>query len=95
MENFMTWYNHKMEDAQFNRLGVMAFVLLVHTCIVIPTTLLIISHNGINPINLTVIAAFSFAILFAMIAMVPVRYTLPLFVLSTIAHAIVIIVSAI
>lgn len=64
MENLNIWYNQKLEDAQFNRLRVMALMLLVQTCLIIPATTLLVSMNGFNPVAIGV-SIISFGILVA------------------------------
>lgn len=61
MENLMSWYNHKLEDAEFYRLGVMALVLLVQMSIIVPATLLAISMNGGSSLNLLLVQVFHLA----------------------------------
>lgn len=90
MENFISWYNQKMDDAEYNRLGVGAFIILFHTCIVIPVTLLVLSYNDFNVVYIGILTFLSFAILFAMIAVMPVRMSIPLFLISTLIHIIMI-----
>lgn len=90
MENFISWYNQKMDEAEFNRLGVGAFMILFHTCVVIPVTLLVLSYNDFNVIYIGTLVFLSFAILFVVIAVVPSRISIPLFLASTIVHIIMI-----
>lgn len=90
MENLMNWYNHKCEEASFNRLGVMAFVLLVHTCIIIPATLLAISMNGNSTAEFTLMAVLSFAILVSLLGDMSSKIILPLFTISILVHLFII-----
>lgn len=86
MENLLNWYNNTCEEASFNRLGVMAFVLLVQTCILVPITLLLVGMNGNNTIEFVLMAVFSFAILVSLLADMPSKIVLPLFAISTLVH---------
>lgn len=63
MVNFLNWHNQQCEEASFNRLGVMALVLLVQTCVIVPATLLTISMNGNNAVEFAIMALLSFSIL--------------------------------
>ena len=93
MDNLMNWYNDQCEDGQFNRLGVMAFVLLVQTCIIIPVTLLSISMNGNSNIGFALMAIFSFAVLVSFLGDLPIKFIIPLFALSTLVHLAIILVN--
>lgn len=93
MENLLNWYNHKCEEASFNRLGVMAFVLLVQTCLIIPATLLAISMNGSNTFEFILIAILSFAILVSLLGDLPSKVILPLFAVSILIHLIIILIN--
>ena len=93
MENMLTWYNQKCEEAGFNRLGVMAFVLLVQTCIIIPASLLAISMNGNNSFEFALIAILSFCILVSLLGDMPSKIILPLFAISTLVHLMIILVN--
>lgn len=86
MENLMNWYNTKCEEANFNRLGLMAFILLVQTCIIVPVTLLLISVNGNDLIQFALMAILSFAILVSLLGDMSSKIVLPLFIISTIIH---------
>lgn len=90
MENLVNWYSNKCEEASFNRLGVMAFVLLVQTCIIVPATLLSISINGNSSMDFVTMAIFSFAILVSLLGDLPAKIILPLFAVSTLVHLIII-----
>ena len=86
MENLMNWYNTKCEEANFNRLGLMAFILLVQTCIIVPVTLLLISVNGNDLIQFGLMAILSFAILVSLLGDMSSKIILPLFIISTLIH---------
>ena len=90
MENLANWYNKKMEVAEFNRLGVGAFILIFHTCIILPATLLALNQNDFNIILIGVITTLSFFMLFTMIAVLPTRIIVPVFLISTITHLVII-----
>ena len=95
MENLMNWYNTKCEEANFNRLGLMAFILLVQTCIIVPVTLLLISANGSDPIQFALMAVLSFAILVSLLGDMSSKIVLPLFIISTIIHLGIILINII
>ncbi len=93
MENLMNWYNHKCEDAGYNRLGVMAFVLLIHTCIIIPATLLAISMNGNNLVEFLLMTIFSFGLLVSLLGDLPQKIVFPVFGVSILVHLGIILVN--
>lgn len=95
MENLTKWYDNQCDVANYNRLGVMAFVLLVQTCIIIPATLLAVSMNGNNTIEFVLIAIFSFSVLVAFLGDAPSKIFVPLFVVSTIVHLGIILVNVV
>jgi lipopolysaccharide export LptBFGC system permease protein LptF len=95
MENILNWYNHKCEEANFNRLGVMAFILLVQTCIIIPATLLAISVGGSSLLEVTLIAVFSFSVLASLLGDLSSKKVIPLFIISTVVHLLVILINVI
>ena len=93
MDNLLNWYNNACEEASFNRLGVMAFVLLIQTCVIVPATLLLIGLNGNNSIEFALTAIFSFAILVSLLADMPSKIILPLFAVSILVHLGIILVN--
>lgn len=93
MDNLFNWYNNKCEEAAFNRLGVMAFVLLVQTCIVVPATLLSISINGNSSMDFILMAIFSFAILVSLLGDLPAKIILPLFAVSLLVYLTIILMN--
>ncbi|WP_224999157.1 hypothetical protein [Cesiribacter sp. SM1] len=95
MENILNWYNIKCEEANFNRLGVMAFVLLIQTCIIIPATLLAISTGGGSLLEVTTIAILSFSVLASLLGDLPSTKVIPLFIISTVVHLLVILINVI
>lgn len=90
MREIINWYNHKMADAEFYRLGVGAIVILIQTCIVIPATILIIGGTSLFPAALVVTSVFSFAILVSLIAGLSVRLTTIIFAVSILTHILMI-----
>lgn len=86
MNNLLNRYNTTCEEAGFNRLGVMAFILLVQTCIIVPATLLALIMHGGGVIGFLLMAAFSFLILAVLLGDVKVKYVFPLFAISTLVH---------
>lgn len=94
MDNLMNWYSRQLEDANYNRLGIMAFILLVHTCIIVPATLLMIVQNGNNLIEFTIMGVLSFGVLAALLGDVSAKVTLPLFVVSALVHLMIIVTYA-
>lgn len=93
MENLTNWYSNKCEEAAYNRLGVMAFILLVQTCIIVPATLLAISMNGNNGVEFALIAIFTFSVLVSLLGDLPSKIVIPLFVVSTLVHLAIILVN--
>lgn len=93
MDNLLNWYNQQCEEANFNRLGVMAFVLLVQTCVIVPATLLTISMNGNNVVEFAIMAILSFSILVSLLADMPSKIILPVFAFSTIVHLLIILIN--
>ncbi len=86
MAYLMNWYQHKLEHADFYRLGIMAFVLLVQANVLVPATLLAISMNSGSTIEFGICAIFSFALLATLLSGASVRITIPLFLISTVIH---------
>lgn len=86
MEKIMNWYEHQCEEASFNRLGVMAFVLIVQTCFIIPATLLSISLAEGSFLEFALMVVFSFSLLVVFLGDVTVKISIPLFVISTLVH---------
>ncbi|WPP50720.1 hypothetical protein [Catalinimonas niigatensis] len=90
MENAIIWYRNQIEEAQFYRLGIMAFILLVQANIIIPATLLVISMNNGSTIAFVSCTLFSFAVLISLLAVMPAKVIIPLFIVSTIVHVFII-----
>ncbi|AHM62697.1 hypothetical protein D770_22250 [Flammeovirgaceae bacterium 311] len=90
MDNIMNWYTRQLQDANYNRLGLMAFILLVHTCIIVPATLLVIVQNGNSLIEFTIMGVLSFSVLAALLGDVSAKVTVPLFVVSALIHLLII-----
>ena len=86
MDNILSWYDRKLYNIEFYRLGVMAFMLLVHANIIVPATLLAISMNSGSSIEFGICAVFSFALLGALLSGVKVKKTIPLFLFSVVVH---------
>lgn len=86
MASLMNWYQLKLENVEFYRLGVMAFVLLVQANVLVPATLLAISMNSGSTIEFGICATFSFALLATLLSGASVKVTIPLFLTSTVAH---------
>lgn len=95
MEHLTNWYTLKCEEANYNRLGVMAFILLVQTCIIIPATLLSISMNGNNLIEFVLIAISSFGVLVSLLGDMPSKVVLPIFACSTLINLAIIFINVI
>lgn len=93
MENLTNWYSIKCEEAAYNRLGVMAVILLVQTCIIIPATLLAISMNGNSGLEFALIAIFTFSVLVSLLGDMPSKIVIPLFALSTLVHFAIILIN--
>lgn len=81
-KRFMQW----TEVLDFNRLLVMAVIIFVHTCLIIPPTLLVMLHTQAGDWPYVVVTVFSFAILVSNLAVMPTRVTVPIFAMSTLAH---------
>lgn len=94
MEKLFSWYNQQCDEADFNRLGIMAFILLFQTCLVVPAAVLLISMNGSNIIELGIIAVLSFSILVSLLSDAPAKVILPLFLVSTAVHLFIILLNA-
>ena len=90
MDIILSWYTKKCKEASFNRLGVMAVILLVQTCLLIPATLLAMSMNGNSPIHFILIAVFSFALLVSLLGDMPSKVVLPVFGASVLIHLFII-----
>lgn len=86
MEHILNWYQLKLEKAEFFRLGIMAFVLLVQMNVIVPATLLAITMNGGDIIALGICATFSFGLLVLLIGGAHPKITIPLFIISTLVH---------
>lgn len=86
MEHILNWYQVKLEKAEFFRLGIMAFVLLVQMNVIVPATLLAITMNGGGILALGTCAAFSFGLLVLLIGGAHPKITIPLFIVSTVVH---------
>lgn len=86
MEHILNWYQLKLEKAEFFRLGIMAFILLIQMNVIVPATLLAISMNGGGTIALGLCAVFSFGLLVLLIGGAHPKITIPLFIVSTLVH---------
>lgn len=86
MENVMIWYHQQIEEAKFYRLGIMAFILLVQANIIVPATLLTMGMSGAGDIEFIICALFSFAVLVSLLAVMPVRVIVPLFIVNVLVH---------
>ncbi len=93
MEKILNWYNYRCEEAGFYRLGIMAFILLVQTCIIIPITLLAISMNGNNIFEFALIAILSFSILVSLLGDMSSKVIIPVFITSTVIHLLIILIN--
>ncbi len=94
MENVMNWYNRQLEDANYNRLGLMAFILLVHTCLIVPATLLTICANGNDIVEFAIMGVLSFGVLAALLGDISSKITIPLFVASALIHLFIVLAYA-
>lgn len=74
------------EVLDYNRLLVMAVIIFVHTCLIIPPTLLVLLHSGAGDWPYLIVTVFSFAILVVNLAVMPAKVTVPVFISSTLAH---------
>lgn len=90
MENVMIWYQHQIKEAKFYRLGITAFILLVQANIIVPATLLTMGMNSASDIEFILCALFSFAVLISLLAVMPVRIIVPLFVVNVLVHVLII-----
>jgi hypothetical protein len=90
MENLKLWFNAKCDEANFNRLGLMAFVLLIQGCIFVPSTLLILSLNGGSTIEVATLAFLSFGLLVSFLGDLSARFIIPFFMLSGVVQLLII-----
>lgn len=86
MDSILSWYDKKLYGIEFYRLGVMAFMLLIHANVLVPAALLAISMNSGSSVEFAVCAIFSFSLLGALLSGAKVKFTIPLFLISTILH---------
>lgn len=84
-------YNNWAETLEFNRLLVMAVIILIHTCVVVPPTLLLMLHGDAGAVPYLIMTIFSFMILVSNLAVMPTRITISIFGLSTLAHIMIVI----
>lgn len=86
MQHILNWYNRQLPEIDFHRVGMIALVLLLHMCIIVPATLLTISMNGNNIIEFTIMMVLGFSILVSLLGDMPAKVVIPLFIISTIVH---------
>lgn len=79
---FIQW----TESLDYNRLLVMAVIIFIHTCVIIPPTVLVLLHTQAGDWPYLVVTVFSFAILVSNLSVMPAKVTVPVFALSTVAH---------
>lgn len=84
-------YNYWADTLEFNRLLVMAVIILVHTCLVVPATLLLLLHGQAGAIPYMIMTVFSFMILVTNLSVMPVRVNVAVFVASTVAHLLMVV----
>lgn len=90
MDAILKRFNSWADTLEFNRLLVMAVIILIHTCVVTPPTLLVLLHAQAGGFPYLVITFFSFLILVVNLAVMPTKVTIPIFAISTLAHLMII-----
>ncbi|MTI31874.1 hypothetical protein [Xanthovirga aplysinae] len=93
MKNVISWYNDKVIDLQVNRLGVLAFMFLFHANLTAPLTLWSIHSAGNNPLQFFICVLGAFAIIIPNIAVAPVKVTIPIFLITSLSHWMIILVN--
>lgn len=83
-------YNTWADTLEFNRLLVMAIIIMVHSCLIIPPVLLLMLHGEAGILPYIVITFFSFLILVTNLAVMPARVTVGVFLISSVAHLMII-----
>lgn len=91
MNHILNWYSRQLPEADFHRVGLIAFILLFHTCIVVPATLLTIVMNGSSTIDFAIMCVLGFTILASLLGDLPAKITIPVFLVSTLVHVLIII----
>jgi hypothetical protein len=93
MENLRNWYFEKCEEANFNRLGFMALILLLQTCIFVPACILLIGMNGGGAFQVGIIALLSFGLLVSFLGDLPAKMIVPFFLLSVVLQLFIILIN--
>jgi hypothetical protein len=84
--NILDKWDDKITYLQDYRLIVMGFILMVQANVVVPVSVLSILHVGAPGNLLTVCAISSFAVLVSNLASEKIKYTIPIFAVSTIVN---------
>lgn len=86
-------YYGLIEDLEQQRIGVMIFVMMVQGCIIVPATLFAILNGTGSLFHMVVCGMFSFGVLVSNIAIAPIRIIVHIFVISTFAHIILVVIN--
>lgn len=84
--NVLIRWGHKISSLQDYRLFTMGLILMVQANIIIPITMLVISHYGLSNLSIGICIINSFAILVSNLASDKVKYSIPIFIVSTFLH---------
>jgi|SRR6185437_10415599 len=90
MNTILGKFGNFMEEMQAYRLPVMAGMILIHGCFTVPIALLAMLYSGDNSLQLLLITTFTFAILISNLAVLPTKITIPIFLVATMVHFIII-----
>ena len=93
MRTFQNWYQEKLEVLQFNRVGTMMFMFLFHGNVTAPATLIALFNNGADPLQFFLCIVGSFAIIVPNLSVSPMRITVPIFILGTLMHWIILLMN--
>lgn len=93
MNNTLEKFGDFMEEMQDYRLPIMAGMILIHGCVTVPITLLSLLYTGDSSWQLMLVTIFTFLILVSNLAVLPTKITIPIFIVSTAVHFVIIAVN--
>ena len=93
MGSLTLWYNHLIENLKDNRFGVTGFVMTFQGTLIVPTTLLAILTGTQSLIHIIICGSLTFILLVLILSVFPIKTIINLFIVSTTAHIILILMN--
>ena len=94
MESLTLRYNHLIENLKDNRFGVTGFVMIFQTTLIVPATLFSILTGTQSPlVQIIICGSLTFFLLISILSVFPIKTIINLFIVSTAAHIILILIN--